>query len=251
MSNKKIAPDFRWFRSESLFMAIDRGSTTTIEGNNRPALHEMTRMPRITASLRLLEGANRMIFLTIPFDELENVPPVPEQWQSLVDLKFHAFKYNPCFESAVLTEEENSKLVPGAMFLMNNSFELNWPVSMTAQPEAPELASSFTQLSKGYFDQESFSIRLQPAARKPADGEISTDEKTLFLLDESLVINQLYAKSIWQSGKNLVLKLSQALENSRVRIIQSSESKQSKVEMFGTFIRVGKGFGVLIDGEGC
>ena len=136
------------------------------------ALHEMSHMPRITATLRSLQGAEQCVYLAIPVDDLDTVPEIPEQWQSLVKFEPHVFHFHPCLQSCVLTDQESDKLVPGSMALIEGSFNDNWPVSLVFQSDSANTSVRVDEYFKVLLDRDNQSCLLYTSP-SPRDGLLS------------------------------------------------------------------------------
>lgn len=218
-------------------------------------LHEMTQMPRITATLKSLQGTSRTVYLAIPINELSDVPAVPEQWQLLVKFESHIFHFHPCLQSCVLSEQEVGKLMPGSMVLLEGAFDDTWPINLTVQSELTNLLSStdfdyqFTDIYSAFLNCENQTIRVlqnDDAVNKSVG--VARDD-TLFLIDEPITVNRLYMESAWQARMNFVLSLAQSLEHTRVRVVQPTANNPTGKTLFGTLRKVGAGYGVLVDEE--
>ncbi|MFK7855249.1 MAG: hypothetical protein AB8B79_14095 [Granulosicoccus sp.] len=212
------------------------------------SLHYQTHLPRLTISLSSLEGQKRTIYLAIAHDELRQMPELPEQWQSLVKLTRHARLYEAVLQKKILRTDEYEKLCPGALLLLPDSFSSLWAVQM--QPISAENSSEAPAIS-GELSTESNAIRLMPnEAIQQHDQTVGSDADQSAELDmeislkTSLLINQLYAESAWQSGQNVLIALPQLLESVPVVI----KCQMHKLKLQGRVVSLGSGYAVLVDG---
>ena len=310
LGKKDVTPVYRWFRSDSVFIALDRlrvgesvdtstesaalpqaaslqlepvsdlhdaillaeyepllqclaalmGQDEPWEPVNEPsvALHEMTHMPRITATLTSLQGVQRTIYLAIPVEELEHVSSVPEQWQSLAKIETHVSQFYPCIQSCDFSDEELDKVISGALVLLEESFNERWSIKLGVRSTSIEPNDPLNEIGEkirispaydGLFDSKNQTIRLGQHRGGAASASTLNDSQTLFFFDEPVMVNHLYAESVWQAGRNFVLALSQSLDELRVGVVLPSRNERPGKTLFGSLKRVGRGYGVLIDDE--
>ena len=227
-------------------------------------LHELRTSPRLTARMTSLENESQTLLLALDPATLNALPPFPEAWQSLVAFNRYLKPMKLELQQFPLTKEEHRKLENGAMVLLPQSFTVQWQARLVAIEEYSwELDAPGSVL----VDPEHNRVQLLPPVVKKAEGESKREadqsDTTILTveLEEMLYVNELYTESVWQSQKSMVIALPQAVEGARVVITVKSgndsaaspehdkgnDEQNSELAWSGHLMRVGQGYGVVLE----
>ncbi|ASJ70511.1 hypothetical protein [Granulosicoccus antarcticus] len=251
--------DWRPWRATVSDEATEQGSEEAQEPQDMVApvpLHELRGYPRLTGTLISLQGPSRKLLLAIDAESLSMMPEIPEAWQSLVKFQSHLMPYRLQLQQMQLNTEEVEKLEPGALVLLPQSFESDWSIRMEAS-----LAGSILETHcklHAFLDTTNSRFKLLPGAGPEPNGDAQsltagTDTESEFQsitveLEDSVPINELYTRSVWQSQLNLVLPLAQEFLGSRVVIRTDGVTEHGVTKNLpGTLMQVGIGYGVLLE----
>lgn len=214
-------------------------------------LHELEHLPRITLALRSLDSDGRQLFVCVPVADLKDMPDLPAQWRSVVEIERFITEVQIGIQSWPSSDTEQQSLVPGAMILLRDSYEERWPVSVhsgeTSNKWQPSSGFEHTQV---LLDPDSASIRLLSAADKPSTHRHPAFDKhsVSVRLQQSVSFNSLYAQSIWQAGGAMVLPLPDPIEGARVSVVMRTVDDQpGSADLPGSIVRLGSGLAVLLD----
>lgn len=251
-------------------------------------LHELPGYPRPGLSLTSLQGTPRAVLLAIDADTFEQMPPLPEAWQSLVKLQSFLRRGSLHLQTLRLSMQEKAKLAPGSLMLLPHSFESVWQANLIdlatdslmpadgiaaevdveenrirllagrhAEPQAGNAASQVSESSPDESVQPAQANSAQtPPDKDPADmeqGDTSQQFNTVTVqLKQPLQFNDLYTLSVWQAQLNMALSLPGALHGAPVVLRQHAEDGRESGaggSLAGQLWRVGRGYGVLLQDD--
>ncbi len=222
----------------------DQGEQVESVDAQQPAyLHELVNFPRLTVSLTSLEGTPRTIWLAMDAETLANMPALPDNWQSLVRVNRHLLPCTVQLQKFNLKIEELGKIGPGGLILLPQSFREHWLATVHAPIETLNIMDV-------RIDSTGPIIRMLPQSNDMVNADTADDASNVLVeLADDVMINELYMRSVWEAGLNMVLPLPQALVGTRVVVRKSAAEAAMPLPSAwsGTLMKVGEGYGVLLD----
>ena len=250
-------------------------------------LHELPGYPRLGLSLTSSEGTPRAVLLAIDADTLEQMPALPEAWQSLVQLRSFLRQGSLRLQTLHLSMDEKAKLAPGSLMLLPQSFESVWRanlIDMQAGSPMPaegiaaevDLEENRIRLIAGqHTNSQSIDAAAQSTESLPDEGvqhaqedstqaptdsnhsevdQSDSSEQTVTVtveLAQPLPFNDLYTLSVWQAQLNMALTLPGELHGAPVVVWQHVQSGREggTDRLAGQLWRVGQGYGVLLQDD--
>ena len=234
----------------------DSENTSPFPGKILP-LHELRACPGFTTRMSLPKSQSPALLLALNMATLDALPPFPDTWGSLVDFYQYLKPMKLQLQQMSLLDEEYRKLETGAMVLLPWSFTAQWQAKLVATD-----ACSWNLDAPGnvVVDTEQSRLHISPPVVTDAKEQAySSDAPILTVELEGLVnINELYTESHWQLQQNMVIALPQMIGGARVVIRvdslnevtdkRQSDKSSDPLVWFGTLMKVGQGYGVVLEG---
>ena len=232
-------------------------------------------MPHLQVTLRTLSEPSRHVSLVLsPLVEgdvqgnsrsnADLRVALPSEWGPFVAISYQQHCASLVLDTVTLGSGDAERLTSGALVVLPASFEPQWSVRLgTFEPGQSLFLNARLHTDTRLLEVAPSAYELASwqssdnASRKEVSGEVavapSAQQDLLVVLQTAVFVNTQACEDAWQSGASVQLGPLDEISRLRVRLSMQppaqSDSLLNQMSWSGTLLRVGRGFGVIIESD--